>query len=310
MPRIVSKTLTFPLAGVVRRGGYRRQERPYAAPWAMNVVGVDPLEDRGRGGSRDGLTKVNANDFGTTITGVHPVTSIDSSGDRNEDIVVIADGIISYLRGSSVSALDGELQTEAGDAILTEAGDRIVFETTVSSTNPGGDTDAFNMAERGGKLYMADSVLKVYDPNSGIVEPVPGTTDAPIPTACPLVSVYRDRIFLGGIDHQWYCSRIGNPEDWDFVYKKDDLGRAVAGQCSSAGRIGEQIKTFVPHRDAYMAFAARNSLWILRGDPIGGSVDLISSEIGFLSPTAWAKDSEGTIAFLSNDGVYLEDVPA
>ena len=55
MPKTVQKTLSFPLAGVKRMGSYRRQERPYAAPWAMNVRGGGALEGRVRGGSRPGL---------------------------------------------------------------------------------------------------------------------------------------------------------------------------------------------------------------------------------------------------------------
>lgn len=52
----INKTLSFPSGGVVRRENYREQNRPYSAPWAVNVRGVDVLESRNRGGSRPGLT--------------------------------------------------------------------------------------------------------------------------------------------------------------------------------------------------------------------------------------------------------------
>ena len=68
MPRTVSRTLAFPLAGVVRSGAYRDQTRPYSAPWAVNVRGVETLEGRGRGGSRPGLVEVEG--VTETATGV------------------------------------------------------------------------------------------------------------------------------------------------------------------------------------------------------------------------------------------------
>lgn len=58
MPRTAHRNLVFPLAGVIRRSGYREATRPFSAPWAVNVRGVAPLEGRIRGGSRPGLVAV------------------------------------------------------------------------------------------------------------------------------------------------------------------------------------------------------------------------------------------------------------
>jgi len=61
MPRTAHRDIEFPIAGVVRRYGYRDYERkrPYSAPWAVNVRGVGVLEGRERGGSRPGLIPVD-----------------------------------------------------------------------------------------------------------------------------------------------------------------------------------------------------------------------------------------------------------
>ncbi len=305
MPRKAHKTLQFPLSGLGRNAGYHDVAPPYTTPYAVNIRGVSNIERRKRGGSRPGLSLVVDNDFGTTITAVSAVTSIDGSGNRNRDLVVVADGALSYLRASTVTSPSGKLQTPDGVDIITDDGDSIVFDTTVSSVNPGGDSNAFDTVERNGKLLLADSVLKEWDPLTGVVSTVADSGEATVPTGCPLICQYSDRIFLSGADHLWYASRQGDHTDWDFGGDIGDNGRPVVGHCESAGKIGEVVKAMIPHGDAFLYFASHTSLWLLRGDPAVGSLSLVSSEIGVISPTAWAKSPEGLIAFLSNDGAYM-----
>lgn len=305
MPRVAQKTLSFPLAGVVRRGKYKEQQyRPYTAPWAINVRSVDTLERRLRGGSRPGLAKINSTEF-ENITALIPITSVDSAGSRNVDLVVIADGAFYSIRGAAVSTATARLLWDDDEPVLWEDGEYIVFDSTASTANPIGQSDAFDAVERNGKLYLADSVLKVFDPNDGVVETVVASAGT-IPTGCPLVTVYRDRLFLAGADHLWYASRQSDPTDWNFGADMGDQGRAVAGAVAHAGRIGDVVQAMIPHNDSVLIFATKNELWALRGDPgADGSIGLVSAGIGIISPTAWAKAPDGTIAFLSNDGVYL-----
>ena len=308
MPKTVQRTLWFPLAGVSRRGGYRDQTRPYSAPWAVNVRGVGPLERRQRGGSRPGLAKVSATDFGTAITAVVPVTSIDSTGVRYRDLVVIADGAFRYIRGTTVTTPTTELLDDNGVAIHTEAGDTIVFDSTVSATAPGGVSDVFETVEREGKLYLADTTLKVFDPLTGIVDSVVAKAGA-IPTGCPLVTMYRDRLILGGTDHVFYASRQGDPTDWNFGADIGDTGRAFAAEASGSGHIGEVITAFIPNGDRSMLVATANGLWLMRGDPaVDGSMSILNDTVGIISPGAWAQSPEGMVAFLSNDGVFFVGV--
>ena len=171
MPGPSQRTLVFPLAGVSRRGGYREQTRPFSAPWAVNVRGVGLLENRERGGSRPGLSKVSVTNIGA-ITGLFPVSYIDGAGVRRHDLVYIGDGLFGYLRGSTAAATDGVLQTPAGVAILTDDGQEIIFPSSVATSSAVGATGAYSAAERGGRLYLADSVLRVYNPVTGVVETV------------------------------------------------------------------------------------------------------------------------------------------
>lgn len=305
MPKAVQKTLSFPLAGVSRRGNYRDQSRPYATPWAVNVRGECALENRARGGSRPGLVKASDQLFSGGITAVMPVTYLDGSYVRHRDIIVIAGGGFYVLSGTTATTTDSvPILTDTGVAILADDGSEIVFPSTVASVNPIGDSDAFDAVERYGRLYMADSVLREYNPATGIVEAVQASAGT-VPTACPIVTLYRDRMFLAGADHVWYASRQGDPADWDFGCDMNDDGRAVVSESSRAGVIGDVIQAMIPSGDNSLTFATRNGMYLLRGDPVDGSMVEISNDIGILSPTAWARSPGGVVCFLSSDGVYV-----
>jgi len=298
MPRVVSKQLAFPMAGVSRRGEYREMATPpYATPWALNVRGESPIERRKRGGSRPGLVKYLTQDFGTTISAIIPVTSVDSSQNRHQDLIVVADGTCYSVRSGALLTLDTSWQTAIGEAIQTASGDAIEWDSTVSAT-------VNSAVERGGMLYLVDSGLKSWNPTTGIVATIVAT-DGAIPTGCKYACLYRDRLFLYGEDHVWYCSRQGDLTDWGLSRDMGDVGRAIAGQIDRAGRIGEPITAMIPNNDQSMLISTKNGMWLLRGDPTDGSISLVSEEIGAITNTAWARAPNGLVAFLSNDGVYV-----
>lgn len=154
--------------------------------------------------------------------------------------------------------------------------------------------------------YRIERAPKVYRPLSGAVEIM--TAEAgQVPSGCPLICRHLDRLFLAGGEiapHVWYCSRQGNPLDWD--YSQDDSRRAVAGPASEAGVPGSPITALIPHSDDYLIVACLNSLWRLRGDPAyGGSLDALSQAVGVIGMSAWCKGPGGEIVFLSLDGLYI-----
>lgn len=298
MPRVVSKQLAFPLSGVGRRGEYREQATPpHSAPWALNVRGETPIERRKRGGSRPGLVKFLPSGFGASISALLTVTSVNSADERYRDLVVVSNGLCYSVRSGSILTLDTAWQTAGGVAIQTASGEAIEWESSVGAT-------VNSATERGGILYLIDSGLKMWNPLTGVVTTM-APSDGVVPTGCRYVCLYRDRLFLYGADHVWYCSRQGDPTDWGFVRDMNDVGRAVAGQIERAGRIGEPITAMIPNNDASLLISTKNGMWLLRGDPTDGSMVMVSDEIGVVSNTAWARSPEGVIAFLSNDGVYL-----
>lgn len=298
MPRTATKALTFPLAGVSRRGAYRQQTRPFSAPWAVNVRTVGPSELRRRGGSRPGLVKYCPTDLGDGVSALIPVTYIDSGGTRRHDLVYVADGgTLGYVRDGVATSTSAELQTADGEEILTDGEETIDFSAVVSA----GDLQG---VVRNGKVYFADSVLRTYDPATGVVEDVVASAGS-VPTGQPVIALYRDRIFLAGEGQVWYASRVSDPTDWDYGAAMEDPAAAIPGQLSDAGRMGHVVTALVPVHDAALVMATANTLWVLRGDPRTGSLEPVSDELGIVARNAWAMSPDGTLVFLSNDGVYV-----
>lgn len=297
MKRVV-KSLSFPMAGVSRIGNYRSQTRPYATPWAENVRGICSLESRHRGGSRPGLAKT-CNSSLANIKAMLPVVSV-NNGVRNYRVVAIADGSIYLFDGESIAVSSEKLTTENGTPITTDDGRFITFPSTISAGSPVGATNADCGAVRNGKVYLADSKLKCFNPEDSSIEDV---TNAP--ENQPIVCSYRDRLFLAGENLTWFCSRQSDVNDWDFGADFEDTGRAVAGIVSEAGKIGDKVTALIPIKDRALVFACKNSLWVLYGDPTSGKVENISNEYGIISKDAWAVSADGLMTFLTNEGVYI-----
>jgi len=153
--------------------------------------------------------------------------------------------------------------------------------------------------------YRIERAPKVYDPSANTIA-IHTATTGQVPSGCPLVCRYLDRIVLAGADiapHVWYMSRQGDPDDWD--YSQEDSQRAVAGSSSEAGVPGTAILALVPHSDDYLVMGCRTSLWRLRGDPAyGGMLDALSYTIGIIGAKAWCLGPAGELIFLSLDGLY------
>jgi len=292
MPKIVNKTLVFPISGVARRDGYE-QTPPFATPWAVNVRGICSLERRKRGGSRPGLVAASDGALATPIEALLPITYLDSAGKRQCDLVAVAGGIIHVVKNGSITVLSTFLMIGDVDVLIDD--EEIEF---------GAESNATDATERNGLLYIADDVLKTYNPNTGIVEEIAATSGT-IPQDCPYIALYRDRVILAGENHVWYASRQSDPTDWNFGADMGDVGRAVAGQVERSGRIGDTITALIVAGDNALIFASENQMWVLRGDPTVGDISKISGGIGVLSNSAWAIAPDNAVAFLSNDGVYV-----
>ncbi len=129
------------------------------------------------------------------------------------------------------------------------------------------------------------------------------------PLNCPLCCTYRGRLVLAGPGAVWYMSAVLDPNNWDYGFDPSVPTRAIAGTSTTTGGIPEPILALMPHSDSYLIFGCANSLWILTADPAyGGTIEALSRDVGVLGPNAWCNLPDGSIVFLSRDGLY--QIPA
>lgn len=153
-------------------------------------------------------------------------------------------------------------------------------------------------------VYEVGRTIKIFDPSDNTVAGIVADHGIP-PINCPLCCTYRDRLVVAR-GHIWYMSRQGTALCWDYITSPDDLQRAVFATDSNAGQVGEPITAMVPFSDDYLVFGCLNSLWVLRGDPAaGGDLGAVSYECGIVGPNAWCKLPDGSLVFLSRDGLYI-----
>ncbi len=298
MPKVSTKTLTFPLAGVVRAKGAREQDRPYSSPWAVNVRGVDSMAGRLRGGSRPGLAEQCDTDF-SSISAVSEFSYVDGSGALQRKVVVVGAGACSVATIGGSGAVSIPYLGEGSYEIIAENGDYIVYGMEVDATVDA--TNAVSTATMSGKLFIADSTkLRVYDPTTGAITDVSGP-----PTGQTVVATYRGRIFLAGLDHLWHASRQADHTDWSHAVDLGDAGAPVSGQLESTMKIGEKITAMIPRGDASLTFATQNGMWLMNGDPATGRMDRIADGIGIVSPSAWDVSPDGVVLFVSGGGLYV-----
>jgi len=280
--------LQSPEGGLQRRVGFQEQPPFYTAA-SLNVRPRD-FAGRRRPGNRPGLGKA----FAQLLGGGNPVRLLHNvkyvTGDTRTLRVVASAGGLLY-RGP----LGGTLTQVPGAQTL--ASDRLVQA-------------AYHL----GKLWIADwtdapagRTPKVYDPVANTLS-VWTATSGTVPTGCPLIARYRDRIVLAGASdnpQQWFMSKQGDARNWD--YTETGPGRAVSGLNSEAGNFGEPVTALIPHSDECMLMAGLSSLWIMRGDPAqGGHIDNVSQRVGPIQARAWCytPEDDAAVVFLGHDGVY------
>lgn len=298
----------FPFGGVNRANDYRQRPPVYSSLYAENVMPIDADEERVRGGSRPGLAKLTSTDFGTKISTVRQISYVKDDGTRVYALAVIADGSLFIVTGSTVTTVEDYWVTEAGEYIVTETGEYISFSgSTITAANPIGETGAYEMAQLGGNLYLADTTVKVYNTITGTMSTLVASAGA-VPTNQPILCIYRGRLVLGGESHIFYMSRQEDFTDWDLSGGgyNEDPGRPLAGQLGTTEFVGDKITALIPYEDKQLIIACENSLWMVSGDPVAeGGIRLLSNTLGIINSRAWAITQDGKMYFLSNEGVCV-----
>lgn len=230
-----------------------------------------------------GDLKVDGSD-GTLSSGALTATAISDwnslSIDSDDDVVVISEG--------TGDTTDG-----------TYTIDSVASDGVTLSSDPGDGTCSYRI-ERGPKVFdPIEDTLTLWTADSGQV-----------PTGCPLVVNYLDRVVLAGADdnpHVWYMSAVSDPDDWD--YSQTEVTSAVAGTSSNLGMPGRPITALAVNRDDYLIISTRDELWLMRGDPgYEGSFNNLTRNAGIISQNAWCLTPENQMVFLSTYGLYLLSV--
>jgi len=154
--------------------------------------------------------------------------------------------------------------------------------------------------------YVPDYILNV---NSTTGVPSTALVINQPPTNCILAANWRGRLVLAGDlnnPQNFYMSRLGDPYDWNYsALAIGDTASAFAGNLSNAGQIGQSITALMPFTDDLMMIGCTHSVWLMNGDPAaGGSISLVTDEVGVVGPRAWCKDPYGFLYFVGTGGLY------
>ena len=122
------------------------------------------------------------------------------------------------------------------------------------------------------------------------------------PEGATIATIYRARLFAA-VGTDWFCSRLGDTADWDYGADTADVARACAGNVALAGCKGDSITAFMPVNDDMLYIATSRSLWRLAGDPCGGTLSCVSTEVGVSGAAAWCF-SGNRLFFLSDKGLF------
>ncbi len=160
---------------------------------------------------------------------------------------------------------------------------------------------------KSGIKWRAERTVKIYDPDDNTITGLFPTYGKGIaPSNCLIVSSWRGRLMCveQSDPYNIKMSRVFNPKDWD--YDQTDAARAIQGNFTYAGGVGEPITAIIPFHQNCLIIGCKNSMWSLNGDPgSGGSARRIDHEIGILDSRAWCVIRGGYLLMMTKDGLYI-----
>jgi hypothetical protein len=266
------------------------------------------------------LTNITDADDVATSGGALPGSTIDVTFQNNlgsRDISAMA------IYRSALTSGDGgdsaAISTVTPGAGLTLAISRltvggqegaVVGNYEISSVSGSTVTLKNNPAKSGAKSgisWRAERTVKVYDPDDNSITGLFPTYGKGIaPSNCIIVASWRGRLMCveRSDPYNIKMSRVFNPKDWD--YNQTDVARAIQGNFTYAGGVGEPITAIVPFHQNCLIIGCRNSIWSLNGDPGGGgAAKRIDHEIGMLDSRAWCIIRGGYLLMMTKDGLYI-----
>ncbi|KKN54709.1 hypothetical protein LCGC14_0589780 [marine sediment metagenome] len=157
--------------------------------------------------------------------------------------------------------------------------------------------------------YRVTRGPKVYDSSTDAMT-IWVPDDGSIPLGCSIIEIFRERMVLSGDPENHgalFMGRYRNPLDFNYGASATDRGRALPGNLptSELGGLTSPVSAIAAITEDYLMVSAESELYLLRGDPaMGGIGGDISNQIGIGSRTAWCRIPDGSLIFLSRDGLY------
>lgn len=232
---------------------------------------------------------ITVQNLGAVWTGTGNVTNgvISSDGTVSDFTTLGIDPAI-YV----INIVSGTGATVGSYTITSITASQIVLSSTATGTATGASLQAVPGPRR-------------IDPDTRTVSMVPCTGGTFPASASAIITTYRDRL-VWAAGTVWYMSKVGDPGNYNYAADIDDAGRAVAGVSSDAGMPGDPITGMVPVGYDFLVMFAEQTTWVLRGDPaFGGQLFNLSRKVGCVGPEAWCYGPDGSIFFLSKDGLYV-----
>jgi hypothetical protein len=202
---------------------------------------------------------------------------------RTTSLIAVAGGDIVRIEGGTPQTL-----TNAEDALVTTQ-------------------YAVQAAEAFSVVYFVDGTNnKKLTLSTGVVASwAPGDSFPATPPR--LICRWRGRIVVAGMiadPHNWFMSRVGDPEDFDTAPATTDAIMAVGGSIGEYGVAGDIITALAPFDDDVLIIGMDSSIGRMAGDPAaGGVIDVVTEKTG-MAWDAWAMGPDNTLYFMGNDGIY------
>lgn len=261
---------------------------------AMAVV-VDPNNADDGGGSEQaeyiyvGTNALSGNSYKT----IHKVSLV---------TVTQSDGTPRQLKYLAVS--NGELRTFTSAAVSTPTGaGTYTFSTTTKFVAAAA---AFNRA-----IFVDGLNGRSYDALTDTISNWTATAGE-VPKRARLICIWGGSVLAAGVEndpHNWFLSRAGDLDDFDYFPVTPDGEEAVAGNFSKAGQCPDVVNCIVPYRDDLALFLCDHSIYQMTGRPsAGGRFDLIvdSSMGGAFGMHSACKDELGNVYFWgSKNGLFI-----
>lgn len=219
------------------------------------------------------------------------------------------------LVAQTQNVADG-LSLRRHDLVVVGAGDikRIsngVLETATDGAGALLSSPYVQAVQLFGEVFITDGEkIVVLNPRTNTVLPYKPLDGGEVPERIRILTAWRGRlIFARSSDYPYEitASELGNPYGLNIYPAAPSVTQAFRVTAAGVGRAPDIINSFIPLTDDLALLGGDHSLHVITGDPAaGGSVDVISDQVGAAFGNAWTKGPQGECyIFTSRGGVIV-----